>query len=251
VTNQAGQVIERHDYEPYGAIIGKPAYQGIGYTGHVMDGATGLTYMQQRYYDQSIGRFLSVDPVTANANTGAMFNRYNYAYNNPYRFTDPDGRQAITWEQARDLFGKRLVTAGATSAADGPVPVGEAIGAVILIGTVVEIGYKIYQSSDTADSAGDKVKEGTVPAQGASGEKGELEGSGGQAGADGAFDSVDGTNERSPREGVRVKDLEGGGRIETHGATKNPDYPQGTPTVKVQDANGKPVTTVRYPEPKK
>lgn len=46
----------------------------------------------QRYYDPAIGRFLSVDPVTANANTGAGFNRYSYAVNNPYRFTDPDGR---------------------------------------------------------------------------------------------------------------------------------------------------------------
>ncbi|MBW8852314.1 MAG: RHS repeat-associated core domain-containing protein, partial [Xanthomonadales bacterium] len=81
-----------NDYEPYGAVIGKPAYSGIGYTGHVMDGGTGLTYMQQRYYDQSIGRFLSVDPVTANSGTGANFSRYWYANNNPYRFYDPDGR---------------------------------------------------------------------------------------------------------------------------------------------------------------
>ena len=50
--------------------------------------------MQQRYYDPGIGRFLSVDPVTANPNTGAMFNRYNYANNNQYKFTDPDGRQS-------------------------------------------------------------------------------------------------------------------------------------------------------------
>lgn len=92
VTNEAGAVIDRNDYEPYGAIIGKPNFNGIGYTGHVMDGATGLTYMQQRYYDQSIGRFLSVDPVTADAKTGGNFNRYWYANNNPYRFVDPDGR---------------------------------------------------------------------------------------------------------------------------------------------------------------
>ena len=85
-------MIDRNDYEPYGAIIGKPNFNGIGYTGHLMDGATGLTYMQQRYYDQSIGRFLSVDPVTADAKTGGNFNRYWYANNNPYKFTDPDGR---------------------------------------------------------------------------------------------------------------------------------------------------------------
>ncbi len=91
VTNASGQVIERMDYEPWGAIIGKPGHNGIGYTGHVMDGATGLTYMQQRYYDQSVGRFLSVDPVVASSSTGANFNRYKYAANNPYRFVDPDG----------------------------------------------------------------------------------------------------------------------------------------------------------------
>jgi RHS repeat-associated protein len=92
VTNQAGTVIERNDYEPYGTVIGKPNYQGIGYTGHVQDAATGLTYMQQRYYDPQVGLFLSVDPVTAYSNPVGMFNRYRYANNNPYVFTDPDGR---------------------------------------------------------------------------------------------------------------------------------------------------------------
>jgi len=92
VTNESGQVIERTQWEPFGAAIGKPDYQGVGYTGHVMDGATGLTYMQQRYYDPGIGRFLSVDPVTADGNGGGNFNRYWYANNNPYKFTDPDGR---------------------------------------------------------------------------------------------------------------------------------------------------------------
>lgn len=48
----------------------------------------------QRYYDPAIGRFLSVDPVTANSVTGSNFNRYWYADGNPYKFTDPDGRQS-------------------------------------------------------------------------------------------------------------------------------------------------------------
>ena len=62
----------------------------------MMDRETGLTYMQQRYYDPQIGRFLSVDPVTANSGTGANFNRYWYANNNPYKFIDPDGRLGCT-----------------------------------------------------------------------------------------------------------------------------------------------------------
>lgn len=93
VTNAAGAVIERTDYEPYGSAIGKPNYSGIGFTGHVQDGETGLTYMQQRYYDPMLGRFLSVDPVTAYDKPLTNFNRYAYASNNPYKFTDPDGRE--------------------------------------------------------------------------------------------------------------------------------------------------------------
>jgi RHS repeat-associated protein len=63
-----------------------------GFTGHVKDAQTGMNYMQQRYYDPMIGRFLSVDPVTATS-VGGNFNRYWYANDNPYRFIDPDGRQ--------------------------------------------------------------------------------------------------------------------------------------------------------------
>lgn len=37
-------------------------------------------------------RFVSADPVQADPNTGANYNRYWYGNNNPYRFTDPDGR---------------------------------------------------------------------------------------------------------------------------------------------------------------
>lgn len=71
-----------------------------------------LPYMQQRYYDPQVGRFLSVDPVQAITADGSNFNRYWYANNNPYKFTDPDGRWSIRSpqsfvramnEQVRDL----------------------------------------------------------------------------------------------------------------------------------------------------
>ena len=68
-----------------------------GYTGHVEDKAIGLTYMQQRYYDPVIGRFYSNDPVDMlghmrRGNPTMGFNRYAYANNNPYKYTDPDGQ---------------------------------------------------------------------------------------------------------------------------------------------------------------
>ncbi|WP_252731643.1 RHS repeat-associated core domain-containing protein [Psychrosphaera sp. F3M07] len=48
--------------------------------------------MQARYYDPVIGRFYSNDPVGYTAANPVMsFNRYMYANNNPYKYTDPDG----------------------------------------------------------------------------------------------------------------------------------------------------------------
>ena len=94
-TNQAGAATKIERYTPYGEPSDQTYDQGPGYTGHVTDSLTGLTYAQQRYYDPIVGRFLSVDSIETNPNTGAGFNRYWYANDNPYRFTDPDGRQSV------------------------------------------------------------------------------------------------------------------------------------------------------------
>ncbi|NHA16184.1 RHS repeat-associated core domain-containing protein [Thioalkalivibrio sp. XN279] len=93
-TDQNRNVVARYEYEPYGlprqAVVDQP-----GYTGHVHDAGSGLVYMQQRYYDPEVGRFLSIDPVGVDLATGANFNRYWYGNENPYTYTDPDGRNAV------------------------------------------------------------------------------------------------------------------------------------------------------------
>jgi RHS repeat-associated protein len=99
-TDASRQVISRTRYEAYG-YVAAGAPPAIGFTGHVNDADTGLTYMQQRYYDPIAGRFLSIDPVSTDANTGTSFNRYKYAANNPYKYIDPDGRAIETpWDAA-------------------------------------------------------------------------------------------------------------------------------------------------------
>lgn len=93
-TDAAGNLVSRTSYEPYGATA-SGVTPTIGFTGHVNDARSGLVYMQQRYYDPVAGRFLSIDPVVTDANTGGSFNRYAYAINNPYKYIDPDGRLAF------------------------------------------------------------------------------------------------------------------------------------------------------------
>jgi len=90
----AGNVISTADYRPYGAqALGAPV-PGPGYTGHVNDVDSGLTYMQARYYDPNSGRFLSVDPEEAGAGDAFAFGRYSYGSLNPIVNIDPDGRQS-------------------------------------------------------------------------------------------------------------------------------------------------------------
>jgi len=92
--DSAGTVIWRESYNPFGDGRNKPSQNqnDVGFTGHQKDDATGLTYMQARYYDPTIGRFYEVDP--APFSNVQNFNRFAYANNNPYKYVDPDGRFA-------------------------------------------------------------------------------------------------------------------------------------------------------------
>ena len=90
VTDANRNVVETTHYAPYGQVLDRTLRDGPGYAAAAEDPATGLNYMQQRYYDPQTGRFLSTDPMTVTPD-GADFNRYEYAKDNPYRYTDPTG----------------------------------------------------------------------------------------------------------------------------------------------------------------
>jgi RHS repeat-associated protein len=107
ITDVSGNVIERHDYLPFGEecltgpCVNNPqvgAGQPRKFTGKERDAETGLDYFGARYYGSKIGRFTTVDPVYTwreNLVDPQRWNRYAYGPNNPLRYVDPDGRDAI------------------------------------------------------------------------------------------------------------------------------------------------------------
>ncbi|MGS0998321.1 RHS repeat-associated core domain-containing protein [Rhodanobacter sp. UC4451_H18] len=125
-----GNVIATYDYAPYGSqALGMPP-SGPGYTGHVNDPDTGLVYMQARYYDPATGRFLSTDPVGPSPGSLFHFNRYDYANDNPYRYTDPDGRCAdgLSCDTMVQSFGGQPSSPQAAELAASALPVvGDAV----------------------------------------------------------------------------------------------------------------------------
>ncbi|MGQ0429579.1 MAG: RHS repeat domain-containing protein [Gammaproteobacteria bacterium] len=92
-TNAAGAILWQEHFDPYGAKL-NGVTEKIGYTGHAHDPESGYTYMQARFYDPLVGRFLSTDPIHFQDSNPFTFNRYAYANNNPFRYTDPTGMDA-------------------------------------------------------------------------------------------------------------------------------------------------------------
>ncbi len=97
VTEEAGYVKVGCDDYPYGARMPQSATPSVGgstrqFTGHERDLATGLDYMGARYYGSPAAAFVSADTVTGDLLVSSSFNRYSYAFGNPLRYRDPDGR---------------------------------------------------------------------------------------------------------------------------------------------------------------
>ncbi|WKZ26179.1 MAG: FG-GAP-like repeat-containing protein [Candidatus Paceibacterota bacterium] len=113
VTKSNGGLEELTDYYPYGKIkLDEQASTfktSKKYTGHTYDEDTDLNYMNARYQDGKVGRFISQDPVflavgnsqVIKEKTGLeleqylsdpqLLNSYSYVKNNPLKHTDSTG----------------------------------------------------------------------------------------------------------------------------------------------------------------
>lgn len=102
VKNNAGvlQAMDTNNFYPFGLNhIGGSfssnfgSYYNYKYNGKELQ-ETGWSDYGARMYMADLGRWGVVDPL---AETSRRWSTYNYAYNNPIRFIDPDGRQGTDW----------------------------------------------------------------------------------------------------------------------------------------------------------
>lgn len=92
LTNTTGSVIATYRTDEWGVATATTgsSTQPLSFTGEPRD-ATGLTYLRARYYDPSLGRFLSRDTWLGAPSEPQTLNHYTYANNNPTTLTDPSG----------------------------------------------------------------------------------------------------------------------------------------------------------------
>lgn len=91
ITDQAGNLVEQTNYDPWGNVLAGGTQTKFDYTGQEKDSETGLDYYNARYYDPAIRRFTQPDNVLPNVYDPQQLNRYAYVRNNPIKNTDPSG----------------------------------------------------------------------------------------------------------------------------------------------------------------
>ena len=69
------------------------------FCGEYFDTETGTVYLRARYYQASIGRFISRDSFAGRRSDPLSLNLYTYCRNNPLRYVDPSGHDAVAAAQ--------------------------------------------------------------------------------------------------------------------------------------------------------
>lgn len=139
LSNGSGQVTARYSYDVFGATRSSSGASpnAFKFAGEQTDDELGLIYLRARYYDPSMGRFMSKDPKAGHEHVTQSLNLYPYSQNNPVTLTDPSGELvplligaalvgiglykgleavATNWERTMGSYGRALNMIGDPSA---------------------------------------------------------------------------------------------------------------------------------------
>lgn len=91
LTASTASVAQSYAYDSFGNTTNSTGSltNFFRYTGREFDTETGLYFLRARYYDPTVGKFLSEDPLTFDTSP----NFYSYVGNEPVGFSNPSGLQ--------------------------------------------------------------------------------------------------------------------------------------------------------------
>lgn len=95
LVDASGTVVASYEYDPYGNITSSSgdmaAINPLRYRGYYYDSDSGLYYLQSRYYDPKVGRFINADSYASTGHGVLGNNMFAYCNNNPASFEDSSG----------------------------------------------------------------------------------------------------------------------------------------------------------------
>ena len=121
----------------------------LRYRGYVYDTDLGMYYLNSRYYDPEICRFINADTFASTGQGFTGMNMFAYCLNNPVCYTDENGTDA---ESALAFW---TTSASVLIVADGPLPIGDIIfvGGLLVCGTITII--ELVKNAESAGAAAD------------------------------------------------------------------------------------------------
>ena len=110
ITVEPPRLIATYEYDEWGkvktvrdatgAILTDPAHLAnrnpFRYRGYHYDTETGFYYLQSRYYDPAISRFINADSYASSDRSFIGCNMYTYCYNNPIVWGDFNGEEPMS-----------------------------------------------------------------------------------------------------------------------------------------------------------
>ncbi|WP_276687595.1 RHS repeat-associated core domain-containing protein [Ruminococcus callidus] len=93
LTDADGEIVKLYTYDAFGVEknIDDADTNAFRYCGEYYDSESGTIYLRARYYDPTIGRFISRDSYAGKNEDPLSLNLYNYCANNPVYFNDFSG----------------------------------------------------------------------------------------------------------------------------------------------------------------
>ena len=100
-----GNQVAEYTYDPYGKVLSSSGAMAeinpLRYRGYYQDEETGFYYLQSRYYDPAICRFINADSYASTGQSYLGDNTFAYCGNNPVNRTDADGE---FWDIVLDVI---------------------------------------------------------------------------------------------------------------------------------------------------
>ena len=97
LTDEAGTVTDRYDYDAFGVLLSRAGTteNAYLYCGEQYDADLGLYYLRARYLNPDSGRFWTMDSCEGSRADPASLHKYCYAAANPVSSVDPSGQMTL------------------------------------------------------------------------------------------------------------------------------------------------------------
>lgn len=162
LTDSTGAITKSYKYDAFGVEqnIDDADTNAFRYCGEYFDAETGTIYLRARYYNPTIGRFISRDSYAGEINDPLSLNFYTYCENNPIYGIDPNGHFKLpNWAKVAIGAAATVAAVAITGGAAAPILLSVASSVVIGAGTEA-VSHRL--STGSWEGAGTAAAQGAV-----------------------------------------------------------------------------------------